>query len=165
MVSVDKQFEKETDAHLLVIGKVATGWSRIEHDLAVTIWRLAGLTNEVGACLTAQIPNSARLLDALISLARLKGIDESMISKMIKFAERTYPLQERRNRVVHDVWTFDPPFVSSRWSVQAKRKLSLEPVEVPTAELEELVAAILNHGTALGNITRSIYAHLASSPQ
>src|SRR4051795_2696366 len=86
-----------TEAHLLAIGKVATRWSHLEQTLAMGLWRVAGLDNKTGTCLTAQIPNSARMLDALLALSHVKGASERLLRTIKKFAEKTLGLQEQRN--------------------------------------------------------------------
>jgi hypothetical protein len=148
-----------TDAHLTAIGRVASNWSQIEQTLAMALWRLTGLDNKTGTCLTAQIPNLARMLDALIALARLKGTEDNAIRKLGKFAERTFGLQEERNRVVHDVWTFDPGLIS-RWPHTAKRAVSDQHVEVTTAEVEQLAIRIQQHGDSLRRLLRDLYRDL-----
>lgn len=148
-----------TDTHLAAIGRVASNWSRFEQTLAMALWRLAGLDNRTGTCLTAQIPNSARMLDALIALARLRQTSDAAVKKLNKFTERTLGLQEQRNRIVHDMWTFDPGLIS-RWPLQAKRAVTDQHVEVTTAEVEEAAAAIAQQEMALIRLLGDLYREL-----
>jgi hypothetical protein len=145
-----------TEAHLLAIGKVASGWSRLEQTLAIALWRLAGLDNKTGTCLTAQIPNSARMLDALLALATLRGASKKTLKGIQKFAQKSYGLQEQRNRVAHDVWTFDPGLISRR-PLTARKVVSDEPVQVTTEEVEGLANTIDHHDLELRRILRELY--------
>src|SRR6476646_1483972 len=106
--SIGNHIEKIRTIHLVAVGRVTTDWARLEHDMAVMLWFLMDVENKIGACLTSQIPNAARLLDAMSALAGLRGADETLLKSIRKFAEQTYSLGEKRNRIVHGVWTFDP---------------------------------------------------------
>ena len=150
-----------TEAHLLAIGKVAAGWSQLEQTLAFALWRLAGVDNKTGTCLTAQIPNSARMLDALLALANLRGASEASLQTLKRFADKTYGLQEQRNRVVHDAWTFDPGLIH-RWPLTARKVVSDGPVQVTTEEIEELVERIDGHETTLMRILADLYCELGA---
>jgi hypothetical protein len=144
-----------TEAHLLAIGRVASNWSQLEQTLAQALWRLAGVDNKTGTCLTAQIPNSARMLDALLALAKLRAASKKALKNIEKFVRKTYGIQEQRNRVVHDVWTFDPGLIN-RWPLTARKIVSDEPVQVTTDEVEGLANTIDHHDTELRRILREL---------
>jgi hypothetical protein len=152
-----------TDAHLTAIGRVALNWANVELRLARALWALAGLDRKFGTCLTAQIPNSARMLDALSALANLRGASNAALRKINKFAERTFGLQEQKNRAVHDTWTFDPGS-TLRWPHTARRKVSVDPVPVTTNELEVLAQTIHEHGVALGKLLGDLYREIGILP-
>jgi hypothetical protein len=88
------------------IAHVVTGWAQVEHDIDAAIWELANLydTPDIGACLTAQFTTVNARLNALISLARVRGIPDFQIGKLNKFRDRATALADRRNRVAHDPW-------------------------------------------------------------
>src|SRR5271154_5347239 len=96
-----------SDRHYAAIGKVAANWSALERLMDSLIWRIALVQDKEGACITAQIPNMARRVEALISVIRLNGGSERLIKRYNKFAADTDKLQTGRNRVVHDPWIFD----------------------------------------------------------
>jgi hypothetical protein len=83
-----KYMREFTEAHLRAIGKVATRWSHLEQTLAMGLWRVAGVDNKTGTCFTAQIPNSARLLDALLALSHLRGPSQPLLKKIKNLPER-----------------------------------------------------------------------------
>jgi hypothetical protein len=148
-----------TEVHLLAIGRVATRWSHLEQTLAMGLWRVAGVDNKTGICFTAQIPNSARMFDALLALCHLRGASEPLLKKIKKVAEKTLGLQEQRNRVLHDVWTFDPGLIS-RWPLTARRVVSDESVQVTTEEVERFADAIDRHERTLIRLLHYVYSEL-----
>jgi hypothetical protein len=99
------------------------------------------------------------MLDALLALAHLKGASETTQKKLKQFAAKTLGLQDQRNRVVHDVWTFDPGLIS-RWPLSARKIVADEPVQVTTEELERLASAIERHETVLIRLLHSLYGEL-----
>ncbi len=81
------------------IGGVASQWALLEHYIDRTIWVLAGLDWEKGACLTAQLAHIGRRLDAVISLVRLLDIKDDKKNKLAaalnSFAEATNQLAKK----------------------------------------------------------------------
>jgi hypothetical protein len=110
MSDTDKEvFIAKMETHYAAVGKVASHWAAFEHRIQWAIWNLAGLDNLTGACITAQIGNSGRMIDALIALLRLKLATEDSIAPLRKFAEKVGKKQRQRNRIVHDPWSFRIP--------------------------------------------------------
>ena len=64
------------ETHYAAVGKVASNWAAFEHRIQWAIWNIAELDNLTGACITAQIGNSGRMIDAVIALLRLKGVTD-----------------------------------------------------------------------------------------
>jgi hypothetical protein len=139
------------------IGHVAVRWSRLEADIATQLWRLADVQNGPGACLTAQIAGVSRLLDALISLVVFRGGSTALVAKLHKFSAKSHGLVEKRNRVIHDVWTFDPPG-PIRHEVKAKGRLIWEERPEPAATVEAVAVEIVRHTTAFYDLAREIAA-------
>jgi hypothetical protein len=88
------------------IAYIVSNWARLEYDIDAVIWDLAGLYDSprIGACLTAQYSTVVHRFNALISIARLRGVPDFEIAKLNKFKDRALGLSDRRNRVVHDPW-------------------------------------------------------------
>lgn len=97
------------------IGRLVTGWARLEHNIDEMVWALAEIDDpNVGACLTAQFSTVHARFNALLALARLKGYSAFQIAKLNGFKDRASSLAEQRNRVVHDPWL-------SSWAVKGAR--------------------------------------------
>jgi hypothetical protein len=71
-----------SDQHYAAIGKVASNWAALEHLIDSMIWRMGMFMDNEGACVTAQIPNMARRLDALIAIIRLQDADPKILKKL-----------------------------------------------------------------------------------
>lgn len=78
--------QDQTDAHYAAVGRVAATWASFEHEIQNQIWIIAGVSNSVGACMTAQIGNSGRLLDCLIALLGVKGVSDDQLRPLRSFA-------------------------------------------------------------------------------
>nr|WP_294502757.1 hypothetical protein [uncultured Rhodopila sp.] len=85
-----------------LIGSIASTWSHLEQSVDVTLWSLAGLDSQLGACLTAQIQSLAYRLNALVAIVQLKGGSKELIKSINQFCAEADRLTRDRNRVVHD---------------------------------------------------------------
>lgn len=152
---IEKHMAEMSAAQYQAIGRVAAFWSRLEADIATLLWWLADVQFGPGACLTAQIPNVSRLLDALKALLLLRRGSDDLIRKVNKFSERTHGLVEKRNRVVHDVWMFDPDG-PSRHEIRAKGRLVWEYKSEPAATVHAVANEIARHTSEFYEIARQI---------
>ena len=137
----DPVMDARDEKHYAAIGKIVVLWSRFEDDIHTLVLMLAGVNDSFGRCVASQIPSLARALDALIALAELRSPGTSKDRSFKRRMERIQSLAEQRNRVVHDVWTFDPES-TSRWPTTVRKRYAPSPKEVPTAALERLAIDI-----------------------
>lgn len=149
--------------HHRSLGRVAVAWASFEHEIASAIWELAGIDIQAGACLTAQILGAGRLLDSYVALAKLRNAPKSTISKLHEFQQKTYTLSERRNRLIHDSWAFDPPG-GSRFEISARGKLSFELKPDPTSAIDTSAVAIEHHAEIFVAIAREIQSATKIAP-
>jgi hypothetical protein len=117
--------DRQTRKHYGAIGKVAVEWTRFESYLAETVRMLAGVDNKYGALVDLRSPGAA---------------DELQFKKRL---ERIQSIAERRDQVVHDVWTFDPG-TTTRWPSTVRKRYSPGPVNMPTSEVEALAVDVEN---------------------
>lgn len=76
---------------------IASGWSHIEQALDDTLWRIASVHDDAGACLTAQFLSISNRLMALEALLRLRGVSNDFIEEHVSpFAKRCASLAKRR---------------------------------------------------------------------
>lgn len=128
-----------TDEHLAVIGRIANAWSAMEFTVDETSWRLAKVPAMIGACMTAQMLAMGAKMRALIALCELRGISEDTLKKLRQFnGNKIAPLQERRNRTVHDYRLRNNATGEAvRLQITAQGPLVFDFHPEPTKDLEE----------------------------
>jgi hypothetical protein len=136
------EIDRADDAHFASVGKVVSAWAILEVLMDGLIWKLADVSTLNGACITAQIPNSARRLDAIISLIHLHNGSKDLVRRFNKFSEKVRELQLKRNRVIHDPWVFDSTGSPMRFEISASKSLELGFKGVTTAETNKLAEEI-----------------------
>lgn len=121
-----------------LIAHIASSWATLEYYVADSVWVVAGLKPAMGACVTAQIFGINGKLSALLSLLKLRSAPDALISKVNKFSDAMRGPQERRNRIIHDVWLInqDDPSVMGRLELTAPKKLSFKAVDIRLEELK-----------------------------
>jgi hypothetical protein len=98
-------FEK-TMPHYAAVGRVASEWAMLEHEIQEAIWDLAGLNQMTGTCITSQIASSGRLMDAVLALLEQKGASARELKPLRSLSEKIAEKQRMRNRILHDPWYF-----------------------------------------------------------
>jgi hypothetical protein len=151
--------------HYAAIGRVAAAWSYFEAVIDSSSIPLAHVNSNVGVCFTAQIPGSARKLDAYISLARLSAISQKLIRDLCEFAKTAQELSERRNRVIHDVWFFDHPNDPQRLEASARKILRLERIPVSTDKLLNLANEINQKAFEFNELSERVIAERSTLPE
>ncbi len=99
-------YEKLPDEHpfYAVVGRIASEWAHLEHQLDLVIWKLVGISSEIASCVTGQImAASTFVFEAIAALAAAKSIS-SRVSKIEKLGLSVSNLAKSRNRFVHDAW-------------------------------------------------------------
>lgn len=134
---MDQQVRKHSSA----VGRVAVEWSRFESYLSETVRMLAEVDNEFGECITVQIPDVWRMLDALSAPSDLRSPGVASEGDFKRRLERIQNLADRRNQVIHNVWTFDPG-ITTRWPVVIQKGRRQGPVRMQTSEVDGLALEI-----------------------
>ncbi len=152
------------DAYYIAIGKVASNWAAFEALVNSLLWQLAKVHDDRGACLTAQIANVARSLDALASLVRLEGGSETVLKEINRFAEKTGKLSRRRNRIIHDPWTMSPNLVEPhRLEISAQKRLIFQLQATPLDDILALVDAIDDHMDEFDKLANAVLVEIEPS--
>lgn len=89
------------------VGLVASNWAKLERVADEAIWELLQAEPLYSACATAHIMGFTNRMKCLISLMRMRGVNEDAIEKMNAILFRSYELGNMRNRIVHDPWMQD----------------------------------------------------------
>src|SRR5690242_20728217 len=77
------------------IAYVVSSWALLEYEIDGAIWDLAGLeSTRIGACLTAQYSTVSARFNALLSLARLRGVPDFEIARLNRFKDRVLAMAD-----------------------------------------------------------------------
>jgi len=133
--------EEQNARHYCAVGRVAVAWTRLERYLSEAVWMLAGVDNERGECVTAQISGASKMINAFSALSDLRCPGIAKESKFMERLDCIQSLADRRNEVVNDLWTFDPG-VTNRWPTRVERTRRQGPIAMTTSEVEALAQEI-----------------------
>jgi hypothetical protein len=86
------------------VGRIAAVWAMMEWTMDRLIWDLAGVEQQLGACMTTQLNGPTPRLRTIKALAALLGAPQSTLTKINKFGRTMIAPQEERNRAIHDAW-------------------------------------------------------------
>jgi hypothetical protein len=86
------------------IGVIASSWAMFEFTIDMAIWRLADLHPHKGSCITSQLANVSRRLNAWASLVDQFKPNARQKKEINKFIELSNALSRKRNRIIHDPW-------------------------------------------------------------
>lgn len=87
-----------------LVGRVASEWAHFEHVLDVLIWTMAGIDQQLAACLTAQIMGPPGKCRAIISIGELRGLSKGLLAEVKTLLGNSYDPADKRARFVHDPW-------------------------------------------------------------
>jgi hypothetical protein len=134
---------EKTMPHYAAVGRVASKWAQLEHHIQELIWGLAGLDAMTGTCITSQIGNSGRLMDALLALLEQKKASKEDLEPLRSLYGKISEKQRMRNRIVHDPWYFrfneDGTATGYRFESSARKTVVRKLIE---HDLEPLIAEI-----------------------
>lgn len=153
---------KKTMSHYAAVGRVASKWAMLEHQIQRLIWGLAGLDRMTGTCITSQIGTSGRLMDALLALLDQKGASKDELQPLRSLSGTIGDKQRMRNRIVHDPWYFhfndDGSATGYRLETSAVRTAVHKLIEQDEKKLETLIEEIESLYLQLTNLVAPWYA-------
>ena len=85
-----------------VVGQIASAWSHVEQLIDDTIWSLAEVRHDRGACITSQLQSLYPRFRALSALVELRGAEKSLLKEIEATSNAGMALAKERNRAVHD---------------------------------------------------------------
>jgi hypothetical protein len=149
------------------IARMSSSWARLEYDINASIWLLADMRPALGACVTSQIYTINGRLSALLSLAKLRGLDAKILKKINKFCEEVRAGQTIRNRVMHDMWLLDKshPEQMGQLRVTAEKTLHFKIEPIMFLDLVADFEKLDGLQTTFYKIRQSIDAALPSLPK
>jgi hypothetical protein len=147
------------DGHYQAIGRLATLWASLEHEINSAIWDLANIEKPCGACITAQLTSISTRLRAFAALVRHRGGTEPFVKSINKFVEKAEGLGRRRNRVIHDPWITENR-QAFRLEITADKKLTYAWKLVPQHKIDNLAWEIAKARTEFLSLYERALAEL-----
>lgn len=120
------------------VGRVAVAWSFFETHVNMTIWELADIEQQMGACITAQIIPIMPRFRAMVAIVELRGGTKKMIGKLNSMSSEADALSRRRNRFIHDPAVADANGNPLRLEITADRKLEFRLQPSALTEMRDL---------------------------
>jgi hypothetical protein len=157
--------QPDTEAHLLELGRVANAWAHLEFLMDTLIWDLAEVQQMLGACITVQMMGSGNRLRALMSLLLLREAPKEIVDRLERFTSSNHGMQQKRNRIVHDTWVYNP---ARKEAFQVRvalegRDLSFKFAETPIEDIQKVKEKIDDHVKRFILIRADILAWLPTS--
>lgn len=126
--------------HLELVGKIASQWAKLEGEIDYSIWRLAEMPPNLGACITTSFVSVFPKLKALAGLAYTRGASKTTVKPLIAFRNGLYDTAEKRNRAVHDRWI---PLGGHEATDMAQRTITVSNSGMPINALTPVTTASL----------------------
>jgi hypothetical protein len=138
-----------TPEQLEAIGMVATEWQRLESIVDAGIWSLAGVSEDVGLAITANlnVPTRLDMLRTLFHLRRGDGPANDQLSKACHTIRQT--LSRKRGEIVHSEWVKGDHGSPMTFTVEARGKLKAEKVAMPAQQIRDTAALIAQQTDSL----------------
>ena len=89
--------------HHAAIGGVALNWTHLENFLQSVLWRIAGMDQRVGRCITQHMPFRS-LCDAIITIANETDRFKHLAPELKMLMSQCDALRIKRNDTVHALW-------------------------------------------------------------
>ena len=163
----DQPYPPESDLtdYCTGIGRISMAWAFFELHVNLTIWELANVSQQRGACITSHIGSPGARFRALIALVQLRGGTEAHYRALNKLSGTADALGRQRNRFVHDPSFRKPkedgtPGDFYRFEVTADRTLSFGMQRTDLREMQKLEDEINTLTKKYKETARAILAEL-----
>lgn len=148
-----------------LVGRVASEWGHLEHIVDLTIWKLLGVDQRLGACLTAQFQGLPQRCNAVDSLGIASGLTEEQVRPFRQLKNNAVDNAGWRARWVHDPWFVQEgdkpaqframPAVDPRFGLQ----------EISEDEIKNTITQIKKLQEQAKRAQQIVFGALASLPQ
>jgi hypothetical protein len=143
------------------VGLIASETARIERLLDQSICNVASVDLKVGACLTGQMIGPGPRWNALLQLARHRGMSESILKRIKTTQGHSSDYFERRNRAVHDQWLMDDDTGEPhQFRGKSKAKPDFGPSPSPENALKDELTEIRKHRDEVNQLVSDIWLEL-----
>lgn len=161
-----EQVAAQLDSYFIQIGRVTHGWSSLELIVDMMIWKTAEVHPLLGSCMTNRIPSIHGKFTALVALLTLLDGSKPHVDAVTKISGIALALVERRNRVIHDVWTIsDDASIGKITKALTGKTVELGFDRVDYEEITKLTKEIGDATKQMHALYLKINAWLSASPR
>lgn len=157
------EIQKPAEDHKIysLVGRVCSEWAHLEHILDETIWDLAEINPERGACITAQLMGHRPRCLTIIALTTHLTLGKNTIGKIEAFMNKLSNLAEDRNRIVHDPWyQYTGTDKTGQFRSMDRRELEFGIKQIDLAMIETTISAIQDMAQNYMQLKNQIFAEL-----
>jgi hypothetical protein len=156
----------EMEPYLSAIGWLALAWSEFEFHINDSIWELANVGREAGACMTAQLIGPGPRFRCLIALLNLHKVSGSLVKEFNSFSAEAESLGRQRNRYLHDPMVIDSITKKvHRMEITADRTVKHEIIEVEISEIKGLATKIEHASAKFDELYERVLVETPSWPR
>lgn len=147
--------------HHAAIGGVARTWAHLENYLQSVLWRIAGLDDTTGRCITQHMP-LGNVWNAIRTVANETPKYQPLKAELKSLHEDCEKLRLRRNEIVHGLWgifvrpagDYSEPDVQrfdefESMTVQARGELRIRITRTSIGKIDDLTEEILAFSSRL----------------
>jgi hypothetical protein len=170
MTPVDRQTSEKMiaalDPYHTFVGRIASQWAFLDHNIDQAIWRLAEVEPALGACITTQLVSTPARLRVLLALLLLREGSDDLVKKLRQFAAKLHAASDKRNRAVHDFWnvTVEGDVTQLRAAI-IRDKLELQSAPSSTKEMLETLKLVSGEVRKFVSFYHELSSWLDTSPQ
>jgi hypothetical protein len=93
----------------VLVGRVASEWAHLEHNLDLSIWAMLDASPDQAACITSQMMGVGPRCNAIQLLGALHSVPDECLKSFRQLKNDSYSVADRRARWVHDTWYLESP--------------------------------------------------------
>jgi hypothetical protein len=144
-----------------IVGRIASAWSHVEQLIDDTIWTLAEVSHDKGACITSQLQSLYPRFRALSALVELHGGDKKILREIEAVSNSGMSLSKERNRAVHDPIGYHiDKQIAVIHRITADKSLEMDAIPANIAEYKNTRERITQYEKRVMKLRATIYAAL-----
>jgi hypothetical protein len=149
----------------LLVGRVASEWSHLEHILDTTIWNLLNIQHMLAACVTSQIMGVGPRCKAIITLGHARNLPDECMKPYGRLMGDSYKHADWRARYIHDLWFTETPDIAKQFRAMPYIDKRFGEQEIDKADIQKLLIAIKSLQTRASDLRGKISAALEELPK
>jgi hypothetical protein len=88
----------------VLVGRVASEWAHLEHNLDLSIWAMLDASPDQAACITSQMMGVGPRCNAIQLLGALRSVPDECLKSFRQLKNDSYSVADWHARWIHDPW-------------------------------------------------------------